>query len=141
MKTENKNPLHTKPSWHSFFDASDQTMKLSFTEDIADCDIEHYLQMVRAMVHFMPVKTLMINDDKIKNNPLGLDWKIIETNWENLCNNGGKKIIVIHQSKLPSYLKETYVNAIKSYGIPIELEFRSTEKSTLISHKTKQPAC
>jgi hypothetical protein len=79
----------------------------------------------------MPVKTLLINNNDNEKNHLGLNWKIVEATWESIYKNGGKKIIVIHQSNLPAYVKEMYSHALKEYGVPIKLEFKSARKSTV----------
>lgn len=124
MELTTNQTLYSKQPWHTRFDATDQTMELYFTDELADEDISTYLHLVHDMVEFMPVKTLLINDKKIKKDPLGLDWKIIEASWESLCGKGGKKIVIIHQSSLPAYVKETYSSTLENYGIPIELEFK-----------------
>ncbi len=131
MELTTNQTLYSNQPWHTRFDATDQSMELYFTEELADDDISNYLQLVHNMVELIPVKTLLINGNKIKKNPLGLYWKIIESSWESFCRKGGKRIVVIHQSNIPNYVQNTYTNAIEKYGIPIELEFRTSEHSTL----------
>lgn len=131
METVINHSMYEEQPWHTKFNASDQSLEFYFTEDLADADIDNYLQMVSGMVNIMPVKTLLINDKEIKKDPLGLDWKIIEASWETICRNGGKRIIVIHQSNLPAYVKKTYSDVLEKYGIPIELEFKTSQHSTL----------
>ena len=117
--------LYSNQGWHTRFDATDQSMELYITDELTDDDISNYLQLVHDMVELMPVKTLLINDNKIKD-PLSLYWKIIESSWESFCRQGGKRIVVIHQSNLPNYVQKTYTNAIEKYGIPIKLEFKKS---------------
>jgi hypothetical protein len=126
MELSTNQTLYGKKQWHTRFNATDQSMELYFTDELADDDIDHYLHLVHDMVEFMPVKTLFINDNKIKKDPLGLDWKIIEASSESLCRKGGKRIVVIHQSNLPTYVQKTYSSTLEKYGIPIELEFRNS---------------
>jgi hypothetical protein len=116
--------LSTNQTWHTNFDAVNQSMELYFTDELADEDISNYLQFVHDLLSFMPVKTLIINDNKIKKDPLSLDWKIIESSWESLCKKGSEKIVIIHQTNLPVYVQKTYTNAIENYGLPIKLEFK-----------------
>lgn len=130
METVINHSMHSEQPWHTNFNASDQSIEFYFTEDLADADIDNYLQMVNSMVKFMPAKTLLINDTTIKKEPLGLDWKIIEASWESFCGNGGKKMIVIHQTDIPEYMQKTYTKALEEYGIPIELEFKTSQHST-----------
>ena len=116
--------------WHTHFNSSDQSLEIYFTDEIRDDEIENCLGSVQAAIKLIPTKTILINDNKVMNDPLGLDWKIIEASWESFCGNGGEKIIVIHQTGLPIYLQRTYTKALEKYGIPIELEFKSSHHST-----------
>ena len=128
MESTPGHSLYSNQPWHTHFDAADQTMELNFTGEMADVDISKCLKSVQAIVNGLPIKTFVINDDKVKRNPLALDWKIIERSWESFCQNGGKKIVVVHQTRLPVYVQWTYTNAIEKYGIPIELEFKTTRQ-------------
>lgn len=125
MKTVLNNSFTSEKPWRTNYDATDQSMELYFTGDIVDTDIDNYLRLVSSLVNFVPVKTLLINDNKVKKGSLGLDWEIIEASWEAIFRNGGKKIIVVHQSDLPAYVKEMYSHAMEKNGVPIKLEFRS----------------
>lgn len=131
MELTTNKTLSSQQPWHVRFDSSEQSMELYFTDQLADQDISNYLHLVHDMVEFMPVKTLLINDHKIKKDPLSLDWKIIEASWESLCKKGGKRVVVIHQSTIPSYTKEIYTDALKNYGIPIDLEFVTRKRSKI----------
>jgi hypothetical protein len=125
MKTLQNYSFTSEKPWQTNYNATDQSMELYFTEDIAATDIDTYLKLVGSLVNFVPVRTLIINDNKIQKGSLGLDWEIIEASWEAIYRNGGKKIIVIHQSDLPSYVKKMYSQAMDQHGVPIKLEFRS----------------
>jgi hypothetical protein len=125
MESTTGHSFYSNQPWHTHFDAADQTMELYFTDDMDDVDIGKCLKSVPAIVNGLPIKTFVINDDKVKRNPLALDWKIIERSWENFCRNGGEKIIVIHQNGLPDYMQKIYTEAFEKYGIPIGLEFKA----------------
>jgi len=129
MELTTNQTLYSKQKWHARFDASEQAMELYFSDQLEDHDISNYLNLVHDMVELMPVKTLLINDEKIEKDPLSLDWKIIEASWESFCKKGGQKVVVIHKSNVPSYTKEMYTNALKEYGIPIKLEFVTCKHS------------
>lgn len=129
MESTTGHSMCSNQPWHTHFDAAGQTMELYFSKDVSDEDIENCLGSVQAAVKLVPIKTFLINDHKIKKNPLSLDWKIIEASWESFCGNGGKKIVVIHQTNLPDYMKKAYTEAIEKYGIPIELEFKTMQHS------------
>jgi hypothetical protein len=125
MESTTGHSLYSNQPWQMNFDAADQTMELYFTGDMNDVDIGKCLKSVPAIVNGLPIKTFVINDDKVKRNPLALDWKIIERSWESFCRNGGEKIIVIHQAGLPEYMQKIYTEAFEKYGIPIGLEFKT----------------
>jgi len=131
MELTTSHSLQPDHPWHAHFNSTDQTLEVYFTDEIRDDDIENCLGSVKAAVKLIPTKTILINDNNVKNNPLSLDWKIIEASWESFCANGGKKIVVYHQKDLPIYMQLTYINAIEKYGIPIDLEFRASQHSTL----------
>jgi hypothetical protein len=116
--------LNSNQPWQVHVDASNQSIELFFTDELQDSVIDDYLRLVRQIVEIIPVKTLLINDQNIKKDPLRLDWKIIETSWVSFCRKGGNRVVVIHQSNLPIYMKEIYWNALRIYNIPIELEFK-----------------
>ena len=126
METLTNHSLSIENPWHTHYNAIDQSMELYFSKDVSDEDIENCLESVQAAVKLVPTKTFLINDDKIKKDPLSLDWKIIEASWESFCGNGGKKIVVIHQTNLPVYMQKIYKEAIEKYGIPIELAFETS---------------
>lgn len=128
MKVTTSHSLQPDHAWHTHFNSTDQTLEVYFTDEVGDNEIENCLGSVKAAIKHIPTKTIQINDDKIKKDPLGLDWKIIEASWESFCNNGGQKIVVIHQTNLPVYMQRTYTNALEEYGIPLELEFKTSDR-------------
>ena len=130
MKTANNIIKTVGQPWKTFFDSSNQKMTLYLDQDLKEGDVENFLHFTHDMVRLLQVKTLFIRDNRMVENPLGLDWKIIETTWEGICMNGGNKIIVNHHNKLPRYVTNTYTNAIKKYGIPINLEIKSESYHT-----------
>lgn len=123
--------LQPNHPWHTHFASTDQTLEVYFTDEVGDTEVENCLRSVQAAIKLIPIKTFLINDNKIKKNALGLDWKIIEASWKSFCSNGGEKIVVIHQSELPVYMQKIYTNALEKYGIPIELEFKTSKHSTI----------
>jgi len=124
MKTVISQTCDVGKPWYTNYNDSDQSMTLSFRKDIEDADIEHNLSLLSKMVSFLPVKTLLINDSKLKKDPLRFCWKIVEVSWEAIHRNGGNRIVVIHQSDLSSNMTKPYSDAMKAFGLPVKLEFK-----------------
>jgi hypothetical protein len=101
-----------------------KSLRVSWRDHVPEKAINPCIELITALVKALSVQNLVINGSCLKDPDSGLNWKIIESCWLAFCENGGKKIVVINKSRPPHYLEEEYTNAIKEYGIPIELEFR-----------------
>ncbi|HBH24079.1 MAG TPA: hypothetical protein DDY13_11740 [Cytophagales bacterium] len=125
MKKMHGQFTEVEKSWHTSYDSKDHTLEVYFTEDAKNMDVKSFLKSISGVVELLNTKTLIIRDDNIESDPLGLDWKIIEATWESICKNGGNKIIVKHHDTIPPYIRRTYTDALEYYGIPINVEIKS----------------
>jgi len=108
-----------------------KSLKVRWRDHVPEKAIIPCIGLINALVKALSVQNLLINGSNLKESDSGLNWKIIEACWLAFCENGGKKIVIINESRLPDYLEEEYRNAILEYGIPIELEFRAEIENNL----------
>jgi hypothetical protein len=112
-------------SWTLACDQVARNLDLHFSKDPEESEYGGLLQLVCDHIELFGILTVTISDENIVNNPLGVDWKILEACWSPILKNGGGKIIVKHPHDLPAYITYMYTNILRQYGVPIELEFRS----------------
>ena len=103
---------------------SDKSLEVHWHKSIPDNKIEQCIEKVGSLIKIIPVQYLFIDGSELESYEFGLNWKIIEHSWKAFYENGGKKIIVLNKTIPPGYILKEYKDAMKEYGIPLELEFR-----------------
>jgi hypothetical protein len=106
----------------------DKSLEVHWHRNIPDDKIDQCVSNIRSMLKILPAKILVIDGSDLINYDLELNWKIIESSWKIFHDNGGEKIVILNNMKLPGYLIEEYRHSIKEYGIPIELEFKGKQQ-------------
>jgi hypothetical protein len=128
MKTRTKTDQRSRigKDWLFNLNTTDSRLQVTLKDRIRDDRINDLLQEVHDAIKLYHIKALLIHDQNIDDTPMELNWKIIETSWKEIHQNGGRKITIDYEDDVPNYIESTYSEAIKKYGLPIELEFGST---------------
>jgi hypothetical protein len=116
------------PSKYIYCHKSDKSLEVHWLKEIPGNKVDQCLDIVRSLVNITPAKNLLIDGLELKSSDFGLNWKIIENIWKSFYENGGKKIIVLNKRKLPQYVQDEYMAAIKYYDIPLKIEFIDAHK-------------
>jgi hypothetical protein len=120
-----KTDIHACPleyiSWDT--DRDNNSLQVSWHDQIPDRDIGTCIELIHSLLKAVSVQKLLLNGSKMKDSCSWLNWRVIEHCWQTFCENGGEKIVMINDSRSDKRLEEEYINIIKEYEIPINLEF------------------